>query len=313
MTTPVGGFALRTSDAQAAEAALAAIFPGVQLRAPRESFEFSIRSASVAHATWTDHTLPLAGTTTMGDPGPVIVLRLQGRIRLEHAGAAHTEGPALLDAAGPASATWQTARSSGFALDREYVRAVATRLTGRDQPAHLFHAGRPRGPAEALTWAAAASFAAEALTTHADALAAPTLQRSLVHHLVLTLLHTFPNVATDDPGAGADRALPAVVRRAVAFMDEHAHEPITVDEVAAAVHVSTRGLQAAFRRSLGTTPGEVLRRARLDGARRELLGADPDVTTVAAVAHRWGFLHLGHFASRYRDAHGELPSATLRR
>ncbi|MFC8597086.1 helix-turn-helix transcriptional regulator [Isoptericola sp. NPDC057191] len=313
MTTPVEGFALRTSDAQEAEAALNAIFPGVQLRAPQESFEFSIRSAAVAHATWTDHTLPIAGATTMDEPGPVIVLQLHGRIRLEHAGAAHTEGPALMDAPGPASATWQTARSKGFALDREYVRSVATRLSGRNQPAHLFHAGRPQGPAEARTWKAAADFAAQSLTRHADAMATPTLQRSLVHHLVLTLLHTFPNVALDDVQRGTDRVLPAAVRRAVAFIDEHAHEPVTVDDVAAAAHVSSRGLQAAFRRSLGVTPGQVLRRARLDGARRDLLDADPEVVTVAAVAHRWGYLHLGNFAAVYRDAFGELPSRTLRR
>jgi AraC-like DNA-binding protein len=35
--------------------------------------------------------------------------------------------------------------------------------------------------------------------------------------------------------------------------------------------------------------------------------------TVAAVAHRWGFAHLGRFASAYRCRFGEPPSDTLRR
>ncbi|MCK9794279.1 helix-turn-helix domain-containing protein [Isoptericola sp. 4D.3] len=312
MTTPVEGFALRTTDAQEAEQALAAVFPRVHLRAPKEAFEFSIRSATIEHVAWTDHTLPMPGNSALDEPEPIVVLHLRGDIRLEHAGQAFGPGPALLDSPERATATWETARTSGFALDREYVRAVATRLTGRQQPSHLFRSGHPRGPAEARAWKATARYAAESLTVGSEALSSAVLQRSLVHHLALTLLHTFPNAALDDL-RGAERALPPVVRRAMAFVDEHAHEPVTVDDVAAAVHVSTRGLQAAFRRSLGITPSEALRRARLDGVRRELLAADPGATTVAVVAHRWGFLHLGHFSAAYRRAHDELPSETLRR
>ncbi|MEL7977854.1 AraC family transcriptional regulator [Isoptericola sp. F-RaC21] len=313
MTTPVAGFALRTTDAQEAEQALAAVFPRVHLRAPREAFQFSIRSAAVEHVAWTDHTLPMAGTSALDEPEPIVVLQLRGDIRLEHAGQAFGPGPVLLDAPQRATAAWETARTSGFAIDREYVRAVATRRTGRNQPSHLFRSGRPQGPAEARAWKAASRYAAQSLTEGSEALSSEALQRSLVHHLVLTLLHAFPNTALDDLRRGTERVLPPVVRRATAYIDEHAHEPLTVDDVAAAVHVSTRGLQAAFRRSLGVTPGEALRRARLDGVRRELLAADPGETTVAAVAHRWGFLHLGHLADAYRRAHGELPSQTLRR
>jgi AraC-like DNA-binding protein len=35
--------------------------------------------------------------------------------------------------------------------------------------------------------------------------------------------------------------------------------------------------------------------------------------TVAEVAYRWGFTHLGRFAHDYRSRYGELPSTTLRR
>jgi AraC-like DNA-binding protein len=34
--------------------------------------------------------------------------------------------------------------------------------------------------------------------------------------------------------------------------------------------------------------------------------------TVAAVAHRWGFAHLGRFAYAYRARFGVSPSETLR-
>jgi len=35
--------------------------------------------------------------------------------------------------------------------------------------------------------------------------------------------------------------------------------------------------------------------------------------TVAEVAYRWGFTHLGRFAHDYRARYGEAPSTTLRR
>jgi AraC-like DNA-binding protein len=95
--------------------------------------------------------------------------------------------------------------------------------------------------------------------------------------------------------ATASAPAPAAVRRAIAFIDENAHSDITVDDVARAVHMSSRGLQYAFRRALGTTPAEQLRRARLDGAHRELLRGDG--TTVTRIARTWGFAHPSRFAT----------------
>jgi AraC-like DNA-binding protein len=46
--------------------------------------------------------------------------------------------------------------------------------------------------------------------------------------------------------------------------------------------------------------------------REELKASGPDSVTVTQVAGRWGFVHLGRFASAYRRKFGESPSATLR-
>jgi transcriptional regulator GlxA family with amidase domain len=76
--------------------------------------------------------------------------------------------------------------------------------------------------------------------------------------------------------------------------------------------VSVRTLQELFRRHLDTTPTDHLRAIRLDRAHRELRAADPESTTVGAVAGRWGFTHTGRFAATYRTRYGASPSETLR-
>jgi transcriptional regulator GlxA family with amidase domain len=105
---------------------------------------------------------------------------------------------------------------------------------------------------------------------------------------------------------------PSLLARAVAFIEDNAHRDITISDIAAAVNVTPRSVQYTFRRQLGTTPLEYLRRVRLDRAHRELQSADPSVDTVTAIAGRWGFSHPGRFSGAYKRAFGKSPSRTLR-
>ena len=74
-----------------------------------------------------------------------------------------------------------------------------------------------------------------------------------------------------------------------------------------------RTVQNQFREKLHETPTEYLRNRRLERARAELADAPPDSgVTVTDVAVRWGFHHLGRFATTYRARFGESPSHTLR-
>lgn len=59
------------------------------------------------------------------------------------------------------------------------------------------------------------------------------------------------------------------------------------------------------------TPTGFIRLHRFHAARRALLMAQHDQTTVAEVAHKSGFYELGRFASNYNSIFHELPSQTL--
>jgi transcriptional regulator GlxA family with amidase domain len=95
-------------------------------------------------------------------------------------------------------------------------------------------------------------------------------------------------------------------------MEAEAGRPLTNSMLAAAASVSVRTLQESFRRYLGSSPMVYLREIRLRRAHEDLRAADPSATTVAVVARRWGFTHMGRFAAAYQAAYGEAPSAALR-
>lgn len=108
-------------------------------------------------------------------------------------------------------------------------------------------------------------------------------------------------------------AMPAFVRRVECYIEENADRPVTIGDLAAHAGVSTRSLFAGFQRYRNITPMQKLRHVRLQRARQDLLAGGEHHPSVAEVAARWGFAHLGHFAEQYRRHFGELPSGTRRR
>jgi len=173
---------------------------------------------------------------------------------------------------------------------------------------------RPHTPAAAERLKRTIIYLRDHVLGDTDAAAEPLVVSAGAQLLAASVLAAFPNNARTDPTA-RDRAdaHSATLRRAVAFIEDHAHEPITVADIAAAAHVTIRTLQYAFRRHLDITPLGYVRQVRLSHAHRDLLAAGPgDETSVGAVAARWGFPHPGRFAALYRDMYGTSPSRTLR-
>jgi transcriptional regulator GlxA family with amidase domain len=103
-----------------------------------------------------------------------------------------------------------------------------------------------------------------------------------------------PSAASTPPGSALSGlapqdqfdSSPATLRRAVAYVDEHAGCHLTAADTAAASFVTVRAVQLAFRRHLDVTPMQYLRRVRLDRAHQDLLAADPARESVTAVAYR---------------------------
>lgn len=112
--------------------------------------------------------------------------------------------------------------------------------------------------------------------------------------------------------AGPVASLAAIdVARAEDYMRLNAGNAIGVSDVAEALGISMRSLQYGFRKHRQTHPLAVLQRMRLEGLREDIL-ANPS-RSIADVAPRWGFTHLGRLSKQYQEAFGERPSVTARR
>ncbi|MNZ34165.1 Regulatory protein PchR [compost metagenome] len=135
-------------------------------------------------------------------------------------------------------------------------------------------------------------------------------ESTLVNMLLACQPHTYSAELFEDEKTSI---APAFVKRVERFIEEHAHEPITIVDMAEHAGVSSRSLFTGFRRFRNTSPMLYLKEVRLRNVNEELKRQGPGTTTVTAVAFRWGFSHLGHFTTDYKRRFGESPSETLAR
>lgn len=100
------------------------------------------------------------------------------------------------------------------------------------------------------------------------------------------------------------------LRRAEAYIRAHAGDNLSMTEVAEQLNISTRSLQATFRKYRNLSPHAYLDAVRLGRVHQQLLTILPD-ETIADIALEAGFNHLGRFSARYKARYGEAPSQTV--
>lgn len=218
----------------------------------------------------------------------------------------------LLDPATPMRIQWEDFRAGLVRLDLDLVQRVAAEATGRAPGDVRFGLSRAVSAERARHWQELVRYVTHDFCHNPVAYGSPLIHAHTMRLLAASMLETFPNTTMRAEPARAGGADGSAVRRAVAFIEEHAGEPIGLTEIAAAARIGTRTVQEAFRRHLDRSPMAYLREVRLERAHRDLQAADPGAgTTVADVASRWGFAHHGRFAALYRSRYGCAPSRDL--
>ncbi|WP_426436584.1 AraC family transcriptional regulator [Bradyrhizobium genosp. P] len=111
---------------------------------------------------------------------------------------------------------------------------------------------------------------------------------------------------------GRGETQPAALKRARAYLETRAAEPLDLAELADVADTGIRALQIGFRRHFGATISEMLLDIRLAQLNARLKTARPG-ERIVDIAFDLGFTHLSRMASTYRAKFGESPNATLRR
>ncbi|OBH00358.1 MULTISPECIES: helix-turn-helix transcriptional regulator [unclassified Mycobacterium] len=198
-------------------------------------------------------------------------------------------------------------------IDRGLFDRVATMGGGRRPGPVRLTDSRPVSAAAARHLVRTVDYVRDGLLADAATSGATLIAATAMQHLAATMLATFPNNALFDPTIEDSRdTTPALLRRAIAFIEEHADSDIGIADIARATYVTPRAIQLMFRRHRDCTPMEYLRRVRLHYAHQDLLAAERAHTTVTQIAARWGFAHTGRFAVYYREVYGQSPHTTLR-
>ncbi len=187
--------------------------------------------------------------------------------------------------------------------------SLAGRLGYRQESPPRFQAGFDLNNPAGREWRALLDFAVRAVD-EGGLFSRDPLGADLEDLLLSALLATQP-FNYDRQGHGGNGSAPYYVLRAERQMRERMALPLTIARLADAAGVSERTLHDGFRRFRSTTPMGRLTALRLAAARRRLLEAERGMTVGRAAADV-GFFQFGRFARSYKNAFGELPSATLR-
>ncbi|MFC4495215.1 AraC family transcriptional regulator [Streptomyces ovatisporus] len=218
---------------------------------------------------------------------------------------------ALYPAEVPIRLGWDRLRAEILCVPEEAVDRAVAEHDGDSEVRFL--GTRPVSPEMDRFWRSTVGFVSHQLETPDSPLCSPLVRAQTLSLLGAAAVRAFPNTTmTADYRPGPGQASSAAVRQAVDFIDAHADQPITPDDIAAAAATTLEALEAAFTRHHGTSPLGYLRRVRLERAHRDLQSTDPTTgATVPHIATRWGFPQSGAFAARYHDVYGRPPGHTL--
>lgn len=307
-----------TTDVEQARLVGSRLFRNHQLtpETDQSAFRAVLRSTVVGGLTlsYVDYRAGVRIVTTAPSSGFLVHIPLTGRADITCGRDAVTSDPAtavVVDPAERLDMTWASRTPQLIVgIDRQRLERHLRRTLDRtlDRPLR-FGLAMDLNSTAARAWLDIMALVLREVSVSHDEPVAPTELEALIFQRFLLAQ---PN--TYSKALGEQRPVaPRIIREAMSLIENHAAEQLTIEDIAEAVGIGVRSLQAGFRRYADTTPMSYLRDVRLRQVHAALLTADPAQVSVTEVATRNGFLHAGRFAQQYRDRFGEKPSTTLRR
>ena len=136
-----------------------------------------------------------------------------------------------------------------------------------------------------------------------------TARARMAAPLEASMLYLLASLVGDaQPGRqlGTDDPQTLHVDNAMAYMEHHMGEAITLQNLCKACHISARTLQVAFQAVRGRTPLQALQEIRLTQLKQLLVGR----RDIREACTQVGLPPSGRMAANYKQLFGELPSQT---
>ncbi len=128
---------------------------------------------------------------------------------------------------------------------------------------------------------------------------------TLCHHLMLALLSRIFQFTGDAPRRDRAETEPKALGRQVqAYIDGHFSEPLTLQDMGRALHVSPYYLSHVFKEASGYSPTQYLLRRRIGEAQNLLISTD---LPMAQIAERVGFETQNYFNLQFSRHVGMAP------
>ena len=112
---------------------------------------------------------------------------------------------------------------------------------------------------------------------------------------------------------GRKQAKIDIAKQVQAYLEEHYHTNVRIEDLCRATGKEVRTLQTYFRQYFDVTITNYLKMIRLNAAHRALSCAKPDEASVTSIALQNGFTHNGRFSVEYKKHFGESASKTLQK
>lgn len=97
----------------------------------------------------------------------------------------------------------------------------------------------------------------------------------------------------------------AIVSRALQYIADHVYEKLPVETVAKEIGVSASHLTALFHRQMEISPGEYIRRVKLEESKCLIREGKMNFSQIAAALH---YSTIHHFSRQFKDKFGITPS-----
>ncbi|MHA6529874.1 response regulator transcription factor [Paenibacillus sp. BAC0078] len=96
----------------------------------------------------------------------------------------------------------------------------------------------------------------------------------------------------------------AVIAKVRNFMDDHLHEEVNREDIAAFVYLNPAYLSRLFKKETGLSISEYMLNIRIDKAKKLLVGTGDKISHIAEVT---GYSHFSHFAKMFKRVTGISP------